>query len=246
MEKKLVIVPFDVEIAKKIARGESEGRIITRVGGYVRNITFDIKGEYYPISAIVEADVNKEKVLAFTNKGTFYLDEKTDDFDLMLEIPEYLTFKDGDVIAYDDSGTIGLIKGMFYQNDSGDMCSEAYIIAVKKYIYTDNSLIMKGARLATESEKQNFINVLKASKEPKVKIYLKRFFDIVQSQQYEFKPFDKVLVRQCHEDKWEAMLFSNYTDKIHKYRCCGMNYMYCIPYNEKTAHLLGSTENWED
>lgn len=246
MEKEFNIIPFDIDVAKRIASGELEGEIITRVGGYVRNITFDIKRNFYPISAVVEADVNTEKVLAYTNEGTFYLDEQTDDFDLMLKIPEYLTFKDGDVIAYDDSGTIGLIKGIFYQNDSGDICTEAYIIAVKKNIYTDNSLIIKGARLATEIEKQNFINVLKASKEPKVKIYLKRFFGIGQSQQYEFKPFDKVLVRQCSEDKWEAMLFSNYTDKIHKYRCGGMNYMFCIPYDEKTAHLIGTSESWEE
>lgn len=61
----------------------------------------------------------------------------------------------------------------------------------------------------------------------------------------EFKPFDRVLVRQSKSDKWEAMLFSNYTSEIHRYRCGGMNYMFCIPY-EGNEHLLGTTNDYKE
>lgn len=39
------------------------------------------------------------------------------------------------------------------------------------------------------------VDALKASKEPKAKEYLKRFFGIEEKPKYDFKPFDKVLVR---------------------------------------------------
>lgn len=51
-------------------------------------------------------------------------------------------------------------------------------------------------RLATDSEKQKMIKALKKSENPKAKEYLKRFFGIKEEPKYDFKPFDKVLVRK--------------------------------------------------
>ena len=45
---------------------------------------------------------------------------------------------------------------------------------------------------------------LKASKEPKAKEYLKRFFGIEEKPKYEFKPFDKVLVRDEENEDTQA------------------------------------------
>ena len=69
------------------------------------------------------------------------------------------------------------------------------------------------------------------------------------------KPFDKVLVRDSEVDPWECELLSC-TDEslIHKFKCCGLvSYIYCIPYNDETKYLLGTTEEapeyykyWED
>lgn len=57
-----------------------------------------------------------------------------------------------------------------------------------------------------------------------------------------FKTFDKVLVRDCKEHDWYANCFSHYRgdDKDFPYACLGNNFRYCIPYNEHTAHLLGT------
>lgn len=60
----------------------------------------------------------------------------------------------------------------------------------------------------------------------------------------ELKPFDKVLVRDFSKDKWSISFFS--FKKKDLYVCinhCSWNQ--CIPYNEETSHLLGTTDDWE-
>lgn len=58
-----------------------------------------------------------------------------------------------------------------------------------------------------------------------------------------FKPFDKVLVRDTDEQAWCANYFSHYkNDPDYFYVCINGSYHYCIPYNEHTAHLLGTTD----
>ena len=59
-------------------------------------------------------------------------------------------------------------------------------------------------------------------------------------------PFDKVLVRfDC--GVWSATLFSHLIDskfanKKYDIICCGSVFGYCIPYNDDTKHLVGTTE----
>lgn len=69
------------------------------------------------------------------------------------------------------------------------------------------------------------------------------------------KPFDKVLVRDYCTDEWLAQIFTRYF-KYRKYPyvdICLNSYTYCIPYNQETKHLVGTTEEapefyryWED
>lgn len=110
--------------------------------------------------------------------------------------------------------------------------------------YCGFSLSREAVKWLNDKEKETYQASNAGRRKSLLRDILKKYFGIEQKQEYEFKPFDKVLVRQCTEDKWEAMIFSNYTDKIRKYRCCGVNYMYCIPYNDQTAHLLGTTEDY--
>ena len=56
-----------------------------------------------------------------------------------------------------------------------------------------------------------------------------------------FMPFDKVLVRDNDEQVWCANYFSHYKNAPdYFYVCINGIYHYCIPYNEHTAHLLGT------
>lgn len=65
------------------------------------------------------------------------------------------------------------------------------------------------------------------------------------------KPFDKVLVRNCEENFWTASYFSH-GYKFSNYTTTGLK-NYCIPYNDETAHLIGTNKKapeyyryWED
>ena len=256
MEKKYVKVPFDVEMAKRIHSGECEGRIVTRDGRSARVACWDLKSinKFYSILALID-NGNEEVTWIYSNKG-FSNTELESKHDIMLEIPEYMTFKDGDIIkqSNDTYTWLSIIKDidlsddgkgglLYFTNEYVSMLINDGDGSIDIDTYSDAG---QKVERATKEEKQKLIDAMKANESPKAKEYLKRFFGIEQKQEYEFKPYDKVLVRQCSEDKWEAMLFSNYTDKIHKYRCCGMNYMHCIPYNDQTAHLLGTTDNWKN
>ena len=63
-------------------------------------------------------------------------------------------------------------------------------------------------------------------------------------KEYHFEPFDKVLVREYNDDKWRAALFSHYGKVNNLYHTTDSSWKYCIPYNEETKHLLGTTDNW--
>ena len=55
-------------------------------------------------------------------------------------------------------------------------------------------------------------------------------------------PFDKVLVHD-NDGKWRCNLFSHIRDNsIFPYAAIDVNYSHCIPYNEETKHLVGTTE----
>lgn len=69
------------------------------------------------------------------------------------------------------------------------------------------------------------------------------------------KPFDRVLVRSENIFNWNCSLFSNIDDFSSKYpfSCLSTCYRYCIPYNDDTKHLVGTTDEapeyyrcWED
>ena len=56
------------------------------------------------------------------------------------------------------------------------------------------------------------------------------------------KPFDKVLVRECDGDIWRCSIFSHTWKDDLPYVCNGICYKCCIPYNEDTKHLVGTTD----
>ena len=60
----------------------------------------------------------------------------------------------------------------------------------------------------------------------------------------EFKPFDRVLVRDSDEDEWHIDFFERYYDKDAPYgnMCVSSRWRHCIPY-EGNEHLLGTTED---
>lgn len=68
------------------------------------------------------------------------------------------------------------------------------------------------------------------------------------------RPFDRVLVRDKDSDDWTCGFFSHNDESMaYPYRCIGTPFMFCIPYNDDTKHLVGTTKEapefyryWED
>ena len=59
------------------------------------------------------------------------------------------------------------------------------------------------------------------------------------------KPFDKVLMRYGSKttNYWYAGIFSHYIENdMSPCKCVGNNCKLCIPYNDDTKHLVGTTE----
>lgn len=245
MEKKLVIVPFDLELAKRITNGEAEGRIITRVGNSVRILCFDVIGNKYKICALLHGGKSEEPEI-FTEKGLLY-DNKTDDLDLMLEIPEYMTFKDGDIL-YAKTNEFHYI--FIYRDKNNDKTNFYAAIDDRDTLWIEDNRITSNddvseLRFATEPEKQKLIEALKASEEPKAKECLK-MLGIAIKPECKFQPFDKVLVRDYDDGVWKADIFLNNSDGCN-YMCTGnVVWAQCIPYNEETAHLLGTNKDCKE
>lgn len=56
------------------------------------------------------------------------------------------------------------------------------------------------------------------------------------------KPFDKVLVRSDRQNIWRCDLFSFIDYFTNYFQCCVSFNQYCIPYNDDTKHLVGTTD----
>ena len=100
-------------------------------------------------------------------------------------------------------------------------------------------------RLATDSERQQLFDAL--AKEGKVwDAEKKQIVDL--SKKCEFKPMDWCLMRDIRGEEcfaWSLCQFA-YQLKRGKYEAVGgMRFDECIPYNEETAHLLGTTDEWK-
>ena len=73
-----------------------------------------------------------------------------------------------------------------------------------------------------------------------------RFWDKPKVEKFDSKtlqPFDKVLTRCDNSEKWNIDLFG-YFDNLYKGVCCLDSYLQmCIPYNDETKHLVGTTND---
>lgn len=101
------------------------------------------------------------------------------------------------------------------------------------------------------------IKVQKATKEQKAYLLARIYEDYkrtwnektkeLESPKFDFtsfKLFDKVLVRDCYIGTWRCDLFSHFNrDDTHRryHLASNESAKYCIPYNDDTSHLVGST-----
>ena len=152
-------------------------------------------------------------------------------------------FKDGDIVM-SDSGTIVLVRGI-------SLTRKIYYHAYMRneYIYINQvegeffSRVSRIKRFATDSEKQQLFDAL-AKKGKAWDAEKKQIVDL--KPKCEFKPFDKVLVRQLETEEWRANIFSHTdkTDEYLDYVCVNGRWEFCIPYIGNES-LLGTTKDVE-
>lgn len=160
-----------------------------------------------------------------------------------LEI-EKSEFKDGDIIKMTWDKYSAMVIFWEYSNFGKDFDSHVFFNIKTKIIeYNIHGHILQDAilRLATVEEKKQLFSALE--KEGKAWDAGKKMI-IDLKQKVEFKPFDKVVVRCSEADRWSIDFFSYKAPN--GYICTGDAWFgYCLPYNEETAKLIGTTKNME-
>ena len=165
-----------------------------------------------------------------------------------LEIEKHTEFKDGDVlfVKCEERGFIGIFN---YSKKNGDLYDHASLsslthnldISGKYRICKDK---ITEIRLATDSEKQQLFDAL--AKEGKAwNAKKKQIVDL--KPKWTPKPFDRVITRVDDNAIWTANIFSH-MDSYGEYVTIGCvgGYPCCIPYNEETAKLIGTSDDWEE
>lgn len=154
-----------------------------------------------------------------------------------LEIEKQLEFKDGDIVVY---GKSVAICRKIYKHTLSFYVSLNEMVGL---LFADEVESSEEYRFATEEEKQQLFDALE--KEGKAwDAEKKQIVDL--KPKWTPKPFDRVITRNAADDVWTANFFSH-MDSHGEYvtiACVG-GYTYCLPYNEETAKLIGTTNNWE-
>ena len=162
-------------------------------------------------------------------------------------------FKDGDIVTMhkENCDIVSIFsrlktEGSFYYyafhaiqtNNTGVM--DCYTTLPRAWTFFEGKM-----NFATDSEKQQLFDAL--AKEGKAwDAEKKQIVDL--SKKCEFKPMDWCLMRDIRGEEcfaWSLCQFA-YQLKRGKYEAVGgMRFDECIPYNEETAHLLGTTDEWK-
>ena len=73
-----------------------------------------------------------------------------------------------------------------------------------------------------------------------------RFWDKSKVEKFDvntLQPFDKVLGRDTNDNCWIALFFGHIGKGSHRAVCGYFSWTQCIPYNEETKHLVGTSND---
>ena len=77
--------------------------------------------------------------------------------------------------------------------------------------------------------------------------YEKELSETIEEKAIPFEEGDRVLVRSFNYETWKFDIFMNYKkDEKYPYCCIHDEYALCIPFNEKTWQLLGTTDDYKE
>lgn len=132
-----------------------------------------------------------------------------------------------------------------------EIIDDEYPIIVEPIINTTRSSLTKGGRLNAKYDGECLLYPSKYQRDWSKFV---RFWDEPDVSKFDvetFHPFDKVLVRDYYNERWRVDIFGFILNDC--ICCCTTNWRYCIPYNEETKNLIGTTDDcpkfykwWED
>jgi hypothetical protein len=161
-----------------------------------------------------------------------------------LEIEKQPEFKDGDIVCISGIGYLayGIVKSI--NNSSKKL--EYYVLNDMSTLKFEDWLSFEDKQIQPITETQQIILFEALAKKGKRwNAENKQIEDLFKK--YEFKPMDWCLMKDSTK-YWELCQFA-YTKKVHGttiYSAVGgLIYYKCIPYNEETKHLLGTTDEWK-
>lgn len=160
-----------------------------------------------------------------------------------LEIEKQTKFKDGDIVCISGIGYLayGIVKNI----DNSSKKLEYYVLNDMSTLKFEDWLSFEDKHIQPITETQQIILFDALAK-------IARAWDAEKKQivdlkpKCEFKPFDKVICRDSDADIWKASFFSHYDERAYfPFFCNNCGYKYCLPYNDETAKLIGTTNNVE-
>lgn len=166
--------------------------------------------------------------LTFTNINSFNKWAERANLEIVPRNPEtYNDWKVGDVIEYKDDKIGGhniimskLGEIIIFSDESG------------KYVYTVS------AKYITENYKLVLTD------------YEQKFLKGQEQKKCPFKKGDKVIVRDYASDKWRFEIFESYKGNSAEPYCVegtlSLSYRQCIPLTERTWHLLGTNNEYQE
>lgn len=224
-------IPFTLEEYKS-----GKYKVVTRNGRSARIICTDFNNGRQSIVALISLRNGEESCTIFNTGGKYWNNREISDCDLFLE---ETVFKDGDIVAF--GGMSGMYAIGIFQK-LVETWHKDYVVYTcdNKLRYNEGDWSLLNMRLATDLEKEKLFDTL--AKDGKRWNAEKKCIEDIKKE-YQFKPFDRVLVRDDIEDLWEINFFSHKANKDeYGYRCPDCYYIYCIPY-EGNEELLGTTKS---
>lgn len=239
---KKVTIPFDLKLAKDIQEGRVEGRILDRELTRFNILKYDAPGKY-PLVCIGPSPEVHDLTIArtYTVEGKHDL-ESDSLYDLSLEVPECITWKEGDYLTVNHDGRVHVIIYKSYDHlvNMNVISYHASYRAGTGYLDLDSTMSDGGSITpSTPGEIQSLTDML-ACRGKRWNPGTKRVEDVKREPEPEFKPFDRVLVRDDDRDYWRPEFFS-YKDDNGNICCCGgVRWTTAIPY-EGNEHLTMTT-----
>lgn len=152
-------------------------------------------------------------------------------------------FKDGDILSCDEDSYTRHTT-LILHKDENITESIVSLVRHKKLIRINvpiDNFLLSRLYPAREDEKKELFDAL--AKEGKTwDSEKKQIVDI--KKEHQFKPFEKVLVRDSYDDMWRASFFSHIKEDDGRYVTTCLTWRFCVPY-EGNEHLLGTTNNVE-